>query len=178
MVSNLVTQKAFADLIGVAKSYVTKLKQDGRLVMVDNKVDVEASKAMIEATKDENRDDVSKRWDGYRESDAQNEPEVDQKAAEAFGSSRAAKMYYDAQSAKLSFERESGKLVEVAEVKSIAALAGNALRQYLERLPDQLSPELSVESDERRIHAMLVERIEEALGQMATALAFNTEDSL
>jgi len=168
--SNLLTQKDFADQIGVAKSYVTKLKQDGRLVLVSGKVDVEASKALIESTKDKNRDDVTKRWDEYRENDTQGEDKSDPQAAAAFSNSRAAKMYYDAQSAKLAFERESGQLVEAAQVKAVAAAAGNALRQYMERLPDQLSAELSVESNEGRIHALLVERLEEALQQMTTTI--------
>ena len=59
------TQSEFARLIGVQKSYVTKLKEQGRLVMsADGKlVNVEASKQRIQQTADPNRDDVSQRFE-------------------------------------------------------------------------------------------------------------------
>jgi hypothetical protein len=51
----------FARRLGVAPSYVTKLAQEGRIVVVDGQVEVEASLARMEATKDPNRDDVRQR---------------------------------------------------------------------------------------------------------------------
>lgn len=55
------SKSAFARRLGVAPSYVTKLAQEGRLVVVDGQVEVEASLARMEATKDPNRDDVRQR---------------------------------------------------------------------------------------------------------------------
>lgn len=55
------SKSAFARRLGVAPSYVTKLKDEGRLVVVDGQIEVEASLARMDATKDPNRDDVRQR---------------------------------------------------------------------------------------------------------------------
>ena len=54
------TQSAFSRHLGVDKAHVTRLKQAGRLVIVDGLVDVEASKRRIEQTAG-TRDDVARR---------------------------------------------------------------------------------------------------------------------
>jgi hypothetical protein len=55
------TKSAFARRLGTAPSYITELAQAGRLVLADGQVEVEASLARIEATRDPNRDDVRQR---------------------------------------------------------------------------------------------------------------------
>lgn len=55
------SKSEFARRLGVSASYVTKLAQEGRIVVVDGQVEVEASLARMEATKDPNRDDVRQR---------------------------------------------------------------------------------------------------------------------
>lgn len=55
------SKSAFARRMGVAPSYVTKMKDEGRLVVVDGQIEVEASLARMDATKDPNRDDVRQR---------------------------------------------------------------------------------------------------------------------
>jgi hypothetical protein len=55
------SKSEFARRLGVAPSYVTKLAQEGRIVVVDGQVEAEASLARMEATKDPNRDDVRQR---------------------------------------------------------------------------------------------------------------------
>ena len=92
-------------------------------------------------------------------------------AGVTFQNARAAKMRYDALNAKIDLEVKAGKLVEVAQVQALATQAGTLLRQHLERLPDQLAAELSVETNESKIHAMLVDQIETALGQISNTIA-------
>lgn len=55
------SKAAFARRQGVSHQYVTKLAQAGRLVMADGRVEVEASLARLDATKDPNRADVVQR---------------------------------------------------------------------------------------------------------------------
>lgn len=65
MTSEPMSQAEFARRAGYAKSYVTALKQAGRLVMTaDGRVDAAASVARIEATRDPNRDDLESRRAG------------------------------------------------------------------------------------------------------------------
>jgi hypothetical protein len=54
-------KSAFARRLGVSPSYITKLGDEGRLVLEGRLVNVEASLARIDATKDPNRDDVRQR---------------------------------------------------------------------------------------------------------------------
>lgn len=179
--ADLMTQTQFAGHLGMAKSYVTKLKQEGRLVMVEGKVDVEASMARIEATRDPNRDDVVSRHQQARE--AKEAPQrADSGASDGiaanFATARAIKMSFDAKTAKLEYETASGKLVETEEVRAVAANAGTILRSHLERIPDQLAPELSVESNEDRIHALLAESIEQTLQQVTHAMIHGINEAI
>jgi hypothetical protein len=55
------SKSAFARRLGVDPAHVTRMAQAGRLVVVDGQIEVEASLARMEATKDPNRDDVRAR---------------------------------------------------------------------------------------------------------------------
>jgi len=55
------SKSAFARRLGVDPAHVTRMAQAGRLVVVDGQIEVEASLARMEATKDPNRDDVRQR---------------------------------------------------------------------------------------------------------------------
>ena len=55
------SKSAFARRLGVSPSYVTKLAEHGRLVVVDGQIEVEVSLARIKATADPNRADVAQR---------------------------------------------------------------------------------------------------------------------
>ena len=55
------SKSAFARRIGVDRAHVTRMAQQGRLVVIDGQIEVEASLARMEATKDPNRDDVRQR---------------------------------------------------------------------------------------------------------------------
>lgn len=68
------SKSAFARRLGVAPSYVTKLKDEGRIVVVDGQIEVEASLARMEATKDPNRDDVRQRHAKARDAKRLAEP--------------------------------------------------------------------------------------------------------
>lgn len=64
-----------------------------------------------------------------------------------------------------------GKLCETARVRHIAGEAGTIVRSLLENLPDQLAPILVVESDENRVHALMVEYVEQLLNDIADRLS-------
>jgi hypothetical protein len=61
------TKSSFARRLGVSPSYVTKLVQEGRLVVAEGQIEVEASLARMNATKDPNRDDVRQRFAKQRD---------------------------------------------------------------------------------------------------------------
>ena len=62
-----VSKKAFAELYGCGKSYVSQLVKDGRLVLTaEGKVDVEKSFELLGVTSDPSKAGVRERWEAYR----------------------------------------------------------------------------------------------------------------
>jgi hypothetical protein len=171
--SEAVSLSEFARLLGVVPSYVTKLKQAGRLELNDDGlVRVEASKQRIEETKDPNRDDVAARHAREREAAAGAAPPVDapdpqSPAAQGFAAARAVKERYFALSAKLEYERAIGKMVEVAAVKAAGAEVGTILRAAFDNLPDQIAPLLTPLTDEDQVRIRLKENIDLVLTEVA-----------
>ena len=176
--SDRVTFSKFAELQGCSPSYVTKLKQAGRLVLTDDgkRVLVEESRARIKATEDPNRDDVRARHAKTREGGAPASPpapnDPQSPAGQSFATSRAVKERFFALSAKLEYERAIGKLVDSAAVRAAGAEAGTVLRAALENLPDQVAPQLAEGDSEReaRIRARLVEHVGLVLTEISDKL--------
>lgn len=167
--SKTCSQIEFAKLIGVAKSYVTKLKEQGRLVMTEDgrRVDIEASKARIAATADPGKPDVSAKW---------SKPAAERPAAEdiddaptsggsKYHDARAAKEHYAALSAKLDYEKAIGKVVDKADVQAVVEDVITQFRQGLENLPYRLAPEL-VGLDLDGIRAALKQEVFDSLAKM------------
>jgi hypothetical protein len=169
-------KKEFADYLGKAPSYVTKLKADGRLVMTPDgkKVDVAASLRLIEQTTG-SRVDVSDRWKAARASrtpaaegnDAGNAEKTPQRpmaqadAADKIGSSlqaaRAVKEKYAAMTAKVEYEKLIGELENRDDVHADLRSIGSILRSAMDVFPDQTAPLVVATSDLHEIHRILTE---------------------
>lgn len=165
----LVSQAEFARMEGKARSYITALKNAGRLVMVGNQVDVEASRARIAGTADPNRDDVAQRWAEQRPQPAAVDAEKQANSADKIGNSyqaaRAVKEKFSAMQAKLDYERAIGKLVERSEVEAAIEDVTSVIRQALEQMPHRTAPELVGKSLDQ-IRATLKQDIHAALSEM------------
>lgn len=165
----LVTQAEFARLQGMARSYITAQKQAGRLVMVGDKVDVEASRARIAETSDPNRDDVKQRWEEQRPpvaaANAENSANSGDKIGSSYQAARAVKEKFAAMTAKLDYERAIGKMVERNDVEAAIEDVTSAIRQALEQMPHRTAPEL-VGKDLDAIRATLKQEIHGALAEM------------
>ena len=170
---------AFARRLGVRPSYVTKLRQADRLVLTpDNKVEVEASLARIEATKDPNRDDVrarharergQKKEPGLGDTVPAPNPEVAQ-ISESYTRARSVKERYLALQAKLDYDRAIGLVVDTAVVQAAGVEVGTALRAALENLPDQLAPLVAATADEERCRQILQDHLEAILKEAAAKI--------
>ncbi len=166
--TTLVTQAEFARLEGKARSYITALKKAGRLVMEGDKVNVEASRALIAGTADPNRDDVAKRWAEQRPQaaavDAGNQANSADKIGNSYQAARAVKEKFAAMTAKLDYERAIGKMVEKTDVEAAIEDVVTTLRQAMEQLPHRTAPEL-VGKDLDAIRATLKQEIHGALAE-------------
>jgi hypothetical protein len=186
---NLLKKTEFAKQLGVQPGYVTQLKDAGRLVIVDGKVDVAASLQLIADTEDPGKVGVVERHAGERAQKAlapgpvaatridqlidqsTNRPamleDMAGKAGSAYQQARAMKEKYFAMQAKIAYEKEVGLLLVAGEVKFAIADGDAIIRNRLESLPDMLAPQLAAEHDEGRIRAMLADHIEDLLSELS-----------
>jgi len=152
----VMTQAEYAAARGWSKAYVTKLKQQGRLVMTDDgRVRTAESDKLIAETAN---------------GDGRGGP--NQPAAENIGgsmqASRAVREKYLALTAKRDYEQSCGKLVEIDKVRAYVADAATTLRTRIESLPVMAGPLVAAESDEARCVALLREIVEQCLNELAS----------
>jgi hypothetical protein len=181
-------QTQFAKLIGVHKSYVTELKQAGRLVFAENgKVDVEASQLLIEKTADPNRDDVSKRHATKRSQDSKADEIGQEKPTKAkktekiasadettFAKGRAKEQYFKALQAEIEYNERMGLLVPKADMQMAVADVVTSFRQRLENLPHSISAELVGQSQDE-IHVRIKHECHDILSELAREFAAKIE---
>lgn len=191
---DLVNQITYARHLGVHKSHVTRLKQQGRLVMRGRLVDVVASDQLLDATEsplahhraaaDAHADGREKKAHASAHDSSQNNNSAPGTGAEGGGEhlvlatigarikyEQLRKMTADAEVAMMERDEKAGTLLDANEARRSVQDAGITLRSTLESLPDRLSGPLSVETSPERIHGILVEAIEQALAYAAEQLA-------
>lgn len=185
-----VTARQFARVLDVSPSYVTQLKDEGRLVFdADGKILVKASLAMIDQTADPSRPgtrqkratgaDGTKPLPPYRVG-CEEPPESDLDAFQADSGepiairrarALAEKAEAEARKALREEQIELGMLLRREDVLQAARLAAGELRNGLEALPVTLAPMLAAESDEARCRALLADAIERLLEQLSRQFA-------
>lgn len=169
MTDRAVTQSAFAEILGVRKSYVTQLKQAGRLVMDESgKVLVDASQQRIAETADPAHSAVAMRHAEARGSALpvsagdreNNEKTEDQETGEEaanphYQRAKARKEEANASLAEMELAQRSGKLFEAAAVLSVVSDAASTFRQALEARRSLLAAQIqSVQSEGEIIQIM------------------------
>lgn len=175
-------QTQFAKHLGVHKSYITELKQAGRLVIAENgKVDVQASLLLIKETGDPNRDDVVSRHADARGKETKTEeigkPKADKKVvkiidadAASFSKGRAKEQHFKALAAELEYQKSIGEVVPKADMQAAVADVVTSFRQRLENLPHSISAELvGISQDE--IHVRIKHECHEILNELSREFA-------
>jgi hypothetical protein len=145
------SQAEFARSQDWSKSYVTKLKQEGRLVFTaEGLVDIAASLAKIrESTTAPERASPPAQTDGYSD------------AAER-------DKYYASELKRLEYEAQVRKVLQAGDVVAVITDAATRLRGALESWPDRLSPLLAAaHGDEDRIRGILAEEVEMRLAELS-----------
>lgn len=92
-------------------------------------------------------------------------------AIPSFAQSRAYREAFAAKLTKLDFDQRSGKLVDKAELKMKLAKLHMAVRDSLRTIPDRVAPILAAETDQAKIHAMLLKEIGQALEGLSSAIS-------
>lgn len=166
----LISRTEFAARRGWAKSYVSKLATQDRLVLTEDgkKIELEATEALLAKTADPSKAGVAERHERIRlEREAQiaaEEPAVPQVTEVAdFQKSRALREHYLALQERDNYLKQQGVLVEREAVEMGAYNAGRLLRDQLLGMPPQLAPELAVMTDPWQIEKHLTAAIRRSL---------------
>ena len=163
--------RAFAQHLGCAPSYVTKLKQAGRLVLDESgKVKVAESIALIEATRDPAKRAVATRHAEERGAPLSAPPLAEDVDAEApaianpdYQAARAKREHYAALQAEADYRAKIRELLDAGKVRAVLADVLTELRTQVEAIPHTLAPSLAAMTDEAAVKAALVAEIESAL---------------
>ena len=165
----VISKTEFAARRGWAKSYVSKLANQDRLVLTeDGKVELEATEALLAESADPSKAAVADRHERLRlqreTQIAAEEPAVPQVGqAVDFQKSRALREHYLALQEQANFHKQQGSLVERVAVETGAYNAGRLLRDQLLGMPPQLAPELAVMTDPWQIEKHLTAAIRRSL---------------
>lgn len=168
------TQTEFAKLVGKDRSYVTRLKHAGRLVLTaDGLVDVDKSRTLIANTSNPSYAHiVAARGSAVQVAPVVNGPgDVGDESVDNYQSAKATNEKYKALTAKLEYEKAAGKLVDTSEAALFAADLAASFRAALEVLPDRLAPELVAVNDMESVRAVLIESFEHVLTDLADKVA-------
>lgn len=92
-------------------------------------------------------------------------------AIPSFAQSRAYREAFAAKLTKLEFDQRSSKLVDKAELKLKLAKLHMAVRDALRTIPDRVAPIVAAETDQAKIHAMLLKEIGQALEGLSGAIS-------
>ena len=176
----VISKTEFAARRGWAKSYVSKLANQDRLVLTeDGKVELEATEALLAESADPSKAAVTARHQqdriqrGVR---SQLSPVVEPTFTAApqpaispasklpdFQKARAHREFYLAQLAEAEFYKVQGSQVQLEAVKTGAFNAGRLLRDQLLGMPPQLAPELAAMTDPWEIERRLTDAIRASL---------------
>jgi phage terminase Nu1 subunit (DNA packaging protein) len=172
------TLSEFAELLGRSPSYVTKLKQQGRLVLDGKRVKVAASRKLIEQTESGSRPDVKDRHAEQRGEPLPLAPaaeggELPDDAEPAEGS----RAYWERMDRKeiaimrqMERRKLEGDLVDRADVDFVLNDYGATLRGLLERLADRLSPQVYPLKTLEETHAAISEASDELQRELAETM--------
>jgi len=172
--NELVSLREFARRKGWNPGYAHKLKEAGRLVMVGDKVDYEASIRLLEESADPARAHL-RRPDAALPAPAA-EPEAMPGGAApgaaplsqnaTFNKARTASQVFDARLRELDYKERVGELVSVREVEQLQFTAGRITRDRMEMVPQRFAAE---------IHALVLRLVPEEVRSLV-AEKFKPED--
>lgn len=175
MADKTMTQREFAKHMGWADSYVTKLKNAGRLVFDGKRVKVNESIALIDQTAG-SRDDVAARHKAARISHDQPEVDVvipdvtlkDAQRIKALAESRRVAALADKE--EMERDRLAGDLIAREDVDAAMKFIGATVRGLLDVFPDQVSPVIAPVTSMDECHALLTEQCRNVLVGLGDAI--------
>jgi len=172
-------KSAFAAQQGWNPSYVTKLKNQGRLVFCMGNpklIDVDATLAELQRTGDPGKAAlrqhhsaarVEKHVTTFIKSDAPSDDEPQAAADPKYWDNKTRREGTLADLAALELAKKSGELVEFKRVEEAAFAAGRLLRDTVLGLPTRLAPELAAMNDTFQIEIRMRDELRQIFSDVA-----------
>lgn len=159
----LVSQRAYAKMRGISQPAVSKAVTDGRIKLVNGKIDPDQA----DRDWDRNTDKAQQRghWRGTATADrvaqATSSPPTGDDDAKIpdFNRSRSIKAAFDAQMARLEYQEKIGKLIPADEARLKRFNQARQARDLLLAIPDRIAPVLAGETDQFEVHRLLSEEL-------------------
>lgn len=176
--SNELTRKQFADMMGWSPSYVTKLGEQGRLVLTEDskRVKVAETRALIEGTEG-SRSDVAQRHADGRDKQAgfpgNDGAEDDASLAQAKkvkAVAEARRLAALADQEEMNRDKQAGALIAREDVDFVLNDYGATLRGLLENLADRLAPVVYPLKTLEETHAAISEATESLQHELAETM--------
>lgn len=173
----LLTRRQIANKFNVSPQRIDELVKEGRLKLVDSKIDEDQAQAVWDAMS-------AARVQGERVAKLaraetpDGKPAVDDagkvadlNAARVYNQAKARRAVIEAQTSELRFKEASGRLVDRDRVKAEAYSAGKILATRLENLPRRVAPMLAPIKDAREIAEILTKEMSDIVNEVRDALA-------
>ena len=167
-----VSQAEFARRVGCTRQNIYKHVVKGTLVLVNKKLDYQASLLALDAETDEGHHERL----GKDTPASESEESVESESVN-YKESRAKREHHNEQMAKINLLERSGKLIDAEKVKKDSFLSARILRDSLLSISDRLAPVLAAEQDERSVAQILDEEITKALNSVVTTLTKASNDN-
>lgn len=177
-------QAEFARIIGKKPSYVSELKQTGRLVIEGGKILVKESLALIEATRDPSKAGTVARHaanraavlaiEGGEVSDPNEHEKIDSAASDAvagfrgydYQASKAKREHWAAEREHALWRKEAGELMERGAVVAAFSDAGAMIRSKLEAWSETLPGQLAGQT-EAQVQLTIADQVDRLLRDLS-----------
>lgn len=147
---------------GVSKQQVHKYIEGGKITAkrVGGRWEIDPEQADRELSQRLAPDRGGRKGQPVRQDDAMAPPAP---GGPSFAQARTMREAYAAQIMKLEFLQKSGQLVDKNELKLKLVKLHMAVRDSLRTIPDRVAPVVAAETDQSKIHALLLKEIGQAL---------------
>ena len=150
--AELVSQIQYAEMRGCTKQYISKLVQQGRITLIDGKIDPDQADQQIESTADpyhpQNLEKAKKSEDQKR-----------------YKQAKYKRLMYDTKSVKLEYEMRQNQWIDNDAFADHGFESGRVMRDQLLALPDSFGP-LFYDIDGREaVYERLAEKINKIIDQ-------------
>lgn len=172
----------FAQFMGFSKQYVGKLKKQGRLVFVGDKIDFAKSKAKIAKTADVSRENIIDKGGKPEPAPAtapKEKPEThesigatgtDAAIKEQFNLARAALQGYQAKMKKIEYERLRGTLGSLDQIQKVGFEIGKIIKTRMATFAIRAAPVVTHETSEKANREYLMREIENVIAEIRDEL--------